>query len=55
MNLKDKNLTEIAQKMVQAARVGLAIEKEQLKKILEERQKTKEAGDLHASTQGKSN
>ncbi len=35
----DVNLTEMAQKMAQAARVGVAIEKERLKKILAERQK----------------
>jgi len=33
------NLTEMAQKMAQAARKGVAIEKKRLKKILAERQK----------------
>lgn len=33
------NLTEMAQKMAQAARKGVAIERERLKKILAERQK----------------
>ena len=33
------NLTEMAQKMAQAARKGVVIEKKRLKKILAERQK----------------
>jgi len=33
------NLTEMAQKMAQAARKGVAIEKKRLKEILAERQK----------------
>jgi hypothetical protein len=33
------NWTEMAQKMVQAARAGLAIEKKRLQEILAERQK----------------
>jgi hypothetical protein len=33
------NLTEMAQKMAQAARAGVALERERLRKILAERQK----------------
>jgi hypothetical protein len=33
------NLTEMAQKMAQAARAGVAIEKKRLREILAERQK----------------
>jgi len=52
--MEHDDLVAMAQKMMQAARAGLAIERARLKKILEERQKAKEAGEPPASTQAKS-
>jgi len=46
-----RDLTEFAQKLAQAARAGLAIEKERLRKILAERQKEEVASESPTTTQ----